>query len=429
MIWISSTENELWSQNNKTIKNPTEKGSELIIGKRVGQPLYGWGCCISEICAKAVLELSEDKQKTIFDELFGAENCGFDYCRLSIGANDFAESWYSYDETDGDYALEHFSVVRDEKYIFPAIREAQKRSPELRFFASPWSPPTWMKFPKVCNYGRLVETDENLKAYAQYFRRYLEEYAKRGVNIGQICFQNEFISDQKFPSCLWSPELIEKFLADYLIDEIGDLAEIWFGTYNGPETDARASYTRYYQYVGRVMQNEKCRKHIKGIAFQWAGKFAIPQAAEDYPELDFIHSEGECGNGANSWEYALYSYELYHHYFKNGARANVYWNMALDNDGLSTWGWRQNSLISVKNGEYRYNPEFYLVKHFAKYVKRGAVMLGTKGDFSSNTTVFENMDGSRVAVIVNPFDFEKTVTIKNVGYKLKPRSFNTIILD
>ena len=165
MIWISSTENELWSQNNKTIKNPTEKGSELIIGKRVGQPLYGWGCCISEICAKAVLELSEDKQKTIFDELFGAENCGFDYCRLSIGANDFAESWYSYDETDGDYALEHFSVARDEKYIFPAIREAKKRSPELRFFASPWSTPTWMKFPKVCNYGRLVETDENLKAY------------------------------------------------------------------------------------------------------------------------------------------------------------------------------------------------------------------------------------------------------------------------
>lgn len=135
MIWISSTENELWSQNNKTIKNPTEKGSELIIGERIGRPLYGWGCCISEICAKAVLELSEDKQKTIFDELFGAENCGFDYCRLSTGANDFAESWYSYDETDGDYALEHFSVARDEKYIFPAIREAKKRSPELRFFA------------------------------------------------------------------------------------------------------------------------------------------------------------------------------------------------------------------------------------------------------------------------------------------------------
>ena len=429
MVWISSTENELWSTNNRLSKDAADTDSKILIGKPIGKPLYGWGCCISEICAKAVLELAEDKQNAIFDELFGKEHCGFDYCRLSIGANDFAESWYSYDETEGDYAMEHFSIDRDRKYILPAIREAQKRSSELHFFASPWSPPTWMKFPKVCNYGRLVETDDNLKAYARYFRRYLEEYAKNGIRIEQICFQNEFISDQKFPSCLWSPALIEKFLDGYLIDEIGDLAEIWFGTYNGPETDARASYTRYYQYVGSVMQNKKCREHIKGIAFQWAGKFAIAQAAEDYPEVAFIHSEGECGDGNNTWDYAMYTYKMYHHYFKNGARANVYWNMALDNDGLSSWGWRQNSLISVKNGEYRYNPEFYLVKHFAKFVKRGAVMLATTGDFSSNTTVFENADGSRVAVIVNPFGFEKTVSLENTSYTLKPRSFNTIVLD
>ena len=429
MVWISSTENELWSTNNRLSKDAADTDSKILIGKPIGKPLYGWGCCISEICAKAVLELAKDKQNAIFDELFGKEHCGFDYCRLSIGANDFAESWYSYDETEGDYAMEHFSIDRDRKYILPAIREAQKRSSELHFFASPWSPPTWMKFPKVCNYGRLVETDDNLKAYARYFRRYLEEYAKNGIRIEQICFQNEFISDQKFPSCLWSPALIEKFLDGYLIDEIGDLAEIWFGTYNGPETDARASYTRYYQYVGSVMQNKKCREHIKGIAFQWAGKFAIAQAAEDYPEVAFIHSEGECGDGNNTWDYAMYTYEMYHHYFKNGARANVYWNMALDNDGLSSWGWRQNSLISVKNGEYRYNPEFYLVKHFAKFVKRGAVMLAATGDFSSNTTVFENADGSRVAIIVNPFGFEKTVSRENTSYTLKPRSFNTIVLD
>ncbi len=429
MVWISSTENELWSTNNRLSKDAADTDSKILIGKPIGKPLYGWGCCISEICAKAVLELAKDKQNAIFDELFGKEHCGFDYCRLSIGANDFAESWYSYDETEGDYAMEHFSIDRDRKYILPAIREAQKRSSELHFFASPWSPPTWMKFPKVCNYGRLVETDDNLKAYARYFRRYLEEYAKNGIRIEQICFQNEFISDQKFPSCLWSPALIEKFLDGYLIDEIGDLAEIWFGTYNGPETDARASYTRYYQYVGSVMQNKKCREHIKGIAFQWAGKFAIAQAAEDYLEVAFIHSEGECGDGNNTWDYAMYTYEMYHHYFKNGARANVYWNMALDNDGLSSWGWRQNSLISVKNGEYRYNPEFYLVKHFAKFVKRGAVMLAATGDFSSNTTVFENADGSRVAIIVNPFGFEKTVSLENTSYTLKPRSFNTIVLD
>ncbi|MBR6562434.1 MAG: hypothetical protein IKK70_00670 [Clostridia bacterium] len=112
----------------------------------------------------------------MFDELFGSDGCGFEYVRLSIGANDFAESRYSYNETEGDYEMKSFSIDCDRKYSLPAIKEAQKRSPEISFFASPWSPPTWMKFPKAYNYGRLIQTEENLKAYALYFKKYLLPY-------------------------------------------------------------------------------------------------------------------------------------------------------------------------------------------------------------------------------------------------------------
>jgi glucosylceramidase len=94
----------------------------------------------------------------------------------------------------------------------------------------------------------------------------------------------------------------------------------------------------------------------------------------------------------------------------------------------STWGWYQNSLILVDGDDYRYTPEFYLVKHFAHFVKEGAVMLGTKGGFSSNATVFRNPDGSRVAILMNPFDFEKVITIEGGNYVLEPNSFNTILL-
>ena len=91
MMWVSSTENEKWSQNNQLSE---KTGCELIIGAAIGKPLFGFGCCISEICAKAVLSLNEQAQKEVFDALFSQNGCGFDYCRLSIGANDFAESWY-----------------------------------------------------------------------------------------------------------------------------------------------------------------------------------------------------------------------------------------------------------------------------------------------------------------------------------------------
>ena len=422
-MWISTTEKDKWSSAN-TFSD--EKGIEINIGEELGKPIFGWGCCISELHAIALSTLSKDDQKAIMDELFGEDGCGFNYCRLSVGANDFAESWYSYNETDGDYEMKNFSIDRDKKWIIPTIKEAQKRSSELMFFASPWSPPTWMKFPKVYNFGRLVQTDENLKAYALYFKKFVEAYAKEGIKISQIMPQNEFFADQKFPSCVYNEQQMENFVANYLIDELDGIADVWMGTINAPGLDD--CHSTHISYIAKFMQNEKIKNNIKGAAFQWAGKASIMPAYEDYPELDSINSEWQCGDGKNTWEYAMYGYELFHHYFKFGARANVYWNMALDNDGMSSWGWHQNSLVKVENGKYTYTPDYYMVKHFAHFVKRGAVMLKTQGSFSSNTTIFKNPDGSLVAVVLNPFDEQKVLTIKDKNYVLKPRSFNTMIL-
>lgn len=422
MKWIQSTESNQWRECTPT---PRTSGEVLHVGEAPGRPLYGFGCCISEICAEAIRTLSQKQQDEIFDELFGEGGCGFSFCRLSVGANDFAKSWYSYNECEGDYAMEHFSISRDEKYILPAIRDAQKRSPRLRFFASPWSPPTWMKYPAVYNYGRLVQTKENLDAYALYFKRYLDAYRAEGVNITQLHVQNEIHADQKFPSCLWSGEELANFIVHHLAPMLDGQTEIWFGTVNGPEKDTE---TRHRQFLARAMQVEGFAEAINGASYQWAGKFGITQAAEDYPTLNTINSEMECGDGENTWEYAMYAYEMMHHYFKNGARACVYWNMALPADSISTWGWKQNSLISVRDGGYVFTPEFWLIKHFAHFVKEGAVMLRTHGAHSSCTTVFQNPDGSRVAVVMNPFEFEKTLTVEGKSYPLAPRSFSTILL-
>ncbi len=426
MMWTSSTESRQWSTDNSFSK---ERGDQLIIGDAIGKPLYGFGCCISEICVKALFGLDAEKQEDIFKELFTEEGCDFTFCRLPIGANDFAESWYSYNECDGDYEMKNFSIERDEKYLIPAILKAKKLSPQLRFFASPWSPPTWMKFPKSYNYGNIVQTEENLRAYALYFKKYLQSYKEKGIDIAQIHVQNEFHSSQKFPSCIWDGETLVTFITEYLAPQIGDETDIWYGTINGPETDHRALISRYGQFLGYAMDHEKVRQIIKGASFQWAGKFSISQSQEDYPSLDTINSEMECGDGKNTWQYAMYGYEMMHHYFRFGAKACVYWNMALDNEGYSTWGWRQNSLITVKDGNYRFTPDFYLIKHFSHFVKKGAVRLATQGSFSSNATVFRNPNGERVAVILNPFDHEKILTIEEKNYRLAPRSFNSIILE
>ena len=421
--WICSTEDKPWQEE---CTFSSEQGIEIVIGEAMGKPLYGFGACFSELGIKAIGTLSEEKRSEVYDDFFGREGCGFCFCRLPIGANDFAENWYSYNEVDGDYRMEHFSIERDRKYLLPALKEAQARCKELRLFASPWSPPSWMKFPKVYNYGRFVMTDEMLRAYALYLRKYLEAYEAEGVSISQLHVQNEVFADQKFPSCVWSGEDLKKFISEYLIEEIGEKTELWLGTINGPE-DCQLLTTRHNGFLNTVMQDPKCRKYISGASYQWAGKFGILQAEEDYPELNLINSEVECGDGENTWNYAMYNFEMFRHYFAHGARACTYWNMALDESKRSTWGWLQNSLINVIGGEVVYNPDYYMVKHFSHFVKRGAVMLRTKGHFNTNTAVFQNPTGERVAVLMNPFSHKVTVNIEGRGYVLKPRSFHTIL--
>ena len=424
MGWISSTENNKWFEENNY---SDKKGIEIVIGEEKGKPLYGFGACLSELGVKAISELPQEIKKLVYDDFFGEDACGFSFCRLSIGANDFGESWYSYNETENDYEMRNFTIERDKKYIIPAIKEAQKRSKQLSFFASPWSPPTWMKFPKVYNHGRFVMNPDNLKAYALYFRKYLEAYEQEGIKISQIHVQNEIFADQKFPSCVWDGADLVTFISEYLLDEIGDKTEVWYGTINGPE-ESHLLTSRHNQFLNLLMQNEKCLKYVKGASYQWAGKFGILQAEEDYPELNTINSEWECGDGQNTWTYAMYGFEMFRHYFSHGARACVYWNIALDERGMSTWGWPQNSLINIIGDKVVYNPDYYMVKHYSYFVKKGAVMLNTKSSFNTNVAVFRNPDGKKIAVIMNPFEEDKIVTIEGKNYILKPRSFNSIVL-
>ena len=51
-----------------------------------------------------------------------------------------------------------------------------------------------------------------------------------------------------------------------------------------------------------------------------------------------------------------------------------------------------------------------------------------KGEMSSNTSFFKNLDGSRVEVVLNPYENEKTITINGASYALASRSFNGIVL-
>lgn len=447
VIWISTTPKDRLVEREVAAGAGTDpaQGLSLTGGRR--QRVRGFGGCFNELGYLALERyLDKDAAETVYRELFSPDELNFTVNRLPIGANDFAEHWYSYDETPGDYALESFSVEHDDATLVPYVHRAQRYQPDMQLFASPWSPPTWMKFPSVYNFGTIVTSEENLTAYADYFVKYLRAYEERGIHVGRVFVQNEVFADQKFPSCLWSAEDLKVFIRDYLgpvFEREGVDAEIFLGTLNGPEDMAWTGggygmkLDNYNRYVDEILFDDGARRYIKGVGYQWAGRDCIERTHDSWPELELVQTESECGTGDNSWEYAEYVFHLVNHYLRNGATAYTYWNMVLTQI-VSTWGWEQNSLYTVdcERGTFTRNPEWYVMRHFSKYVRPGATVLETAGRFNSMGIVFENPDGTLAAVVQNALEHGEEFSFTDPGHPgrsftvtLEPRSFNTFVID
>ncbi len=438
---IASYEQDYWKEEQVIQAKETVDSLALTGDKK--QTVLGFGGCFNELGWDA-LKLADREQKEAFmKELFSQEECGFNYGRIPMGANDFSLEWYSCDEAENDYEMEHFTIERDKSHTIPYIREAIKYQPDFTLFASPWSPPTWMKTKKAYNYGRIRMEEAVLRAYALYFVKFVEAYRREGIDISQVHVQNEPMADQKFPSCLWSGEDMRDFIKDYLgpaFAQSGLSAEIWLGTINGPFVDfmmpRAASFSEFYdQFANTVLWDEKARGYVAGVGLQWGGKHVMQQIAASYPELRYMQTESECGDGKNTWTHMEYIFNQMWFYFRNGAERYTYWNMALQDGGISTWGWEQNSLCTVdpRSGQLTRQPEFYLMKHFSHFVKKGARVLATKGHWTGNTVAFENSDGSIILVVGSNMNRERSFQFghgeRSFSAVIPPHSLHTFCIE
>jgi glucosylceramidase len=111
----------------------------------------------------------------------------------------------------------------------------------------------------------------------------------------------------------------------------------------------------------------------------------------------------------------------------------MYWNISLEQGGVSHWGWPQNSLVTVDRGakSFRYNHEYYLLKHASHFVARGARRVETSGT-CGDALAFVNLDGSVVVLLRNESAMEKAIDVTIGGQKIAgsmaPDSFHTVVL-
>ena len=458
--WISTSQQEHWKEQKDLTTTSTKGNADVEVHlDQHQQTIDGFGTCFNELGWTSLNMLNAKSRESIMKELFApGVGANFTICRMPVGANDFSRNWYSYDETDGDLDMKHFSIANDLQTLIPFIKNAQKYNPSIKIWASPWSPPTWMKYNKHYagrsvlgntnfksdEYGMdltgvnnglqpdkegkegtnmFIQQEKYYKSYALYFTKFIQAYRLQKIDIGMVMPQNEFNSSQVFPSCTWTAAGLAKFIS-YLGPQMQKLGlHIFFGTVE------RANE----KLVDTIMKNAGSGKYITGAGFQWAGKGAIAAVHQQYPGLTLYQSEQECGNGKNDWKYCAYTWTLTKHYLTNGANAYMYWNTSLKQGGISTWGWKQNSLVSIDtiNKTYTYNYEYYLMKQLSHFVKPGAKRLNTTGSFD-NLLAFIDPDKSIVIVVQNDSNEEKKITIK-IGSKtiaplLQPNTFNTFLM-
>ena len=379
--------------------------------------MQGFGACFNELGWTSLSALSAQDRDAVVRELFHpTEGARFTYCRMPIGTNDFATSAYSYDETDGDFGLKDFTSEHDRKTLIPFIHAAQRYQPGLRLWASPWTPPSWMKRNhfyaeapgtpamgfkdngiRADQIGRegedmFLQEPRYFEAYARYFGRFLDAYRQEGIRVGMVMPQNEFNSAQNFPSCTWTAEGLARFLERLGPEMRRRDVEIYFGTLERGNV----------KLLETVMAQRVAAQYVRGVGVQWAGKNALPALSREYPALSILQSEQECGDGRNAWSYASYCWQLMKLYFRNGVSGYMYWNIALDGTAKSTWGWPQNSLVTVDTTKktFRYNHDFYLLKHLTHFVDVGASCVDVKGT-CDDALAFRNPDGGVVVIMRN----------------------------
>ena len=140
-------------------------------------------------------------------------------------------------------------------------------------------------------------------------------------------------------------------------------------------------------------------------------------------------SEQECGDGTNSWSYTGYCWQLMKHYFRSGACAYMYWNISTDHGGLSTWGWAQNSLVSVDTAA---NHDYYLLKHLTHFVDVGARSVETTGT-CDDALAFLNPDGSIALLVRNELPHAQMLQVqvrdRAVAVELPPDSVGTLAMQ
>ena len=382
------------------------------------QEMQGFGASITDASAYLIEQrMSPTQRESLLRELFGRDpGLGMSFTRLTIGASDFSQSHYSFDDMPPgarDPELKRFSIDPHRATVLPTVKRALAINPQLKVMASPWSAPGWMKSSDSLVKGSLKP--EAYDAFARYLGRYVGAMKEEGVPIFALTLQNEpHFEPDNYPGMRVDPPSRAAFIGGHLgpllaREHPGTALFDWDHNWDEPQSPAA------------VLGDPAAARYVRGVAWHcYAGNVGVQaQVHAQFPDKETWFTECSGGRWAQDWAKNLmfFTRTLIIDTTRGWARGVLLWNLALDEkDGPHLGGCgdcRGVVTIDSRTGEVTRNVEYYALAHASRFVRPGAQRIGSSeatGDLAN--VAFRNRDGSLALIVANGAATEQTFSVR-----------------
>ena len=369
------------------------------------QTIDGFGFALTGGSAQHLARMDAAARAALLHELFGVggKNIGISYLRISMGSSDLNDHVYSYDDLaagETDPELKKFSLAGDRAELIPVLKEILAINPKIEILGSPWSAPPWMKTNGDAKGGRLRA--EFYGSYAQYFLKYIQGMKAAGINITAITVQNEPLNDKNTPSMLMSADEEGLFIKEHL----------------GPAFAAAGIRTKIIlydhncdvpEYALSILQDPAANRYVDGAGFHlYGGEIgAMLQVHDAFPRKNLYFTEFMAVEPTESGRISIAKpvAGTFIGALQNWSRNVLLWNLAAnskfephtDNGGCPIC----QGAVTIDGNEVTRNLAYYAMAHFSKFVRPGALRIGSSEPAGLQDVAFTVPRGPTVLVVVN----------------------------
>lgn len=379
------------------------------------QKFEGIGGALTDAAAETFFKLPKSTQQEFLTAYYDKDKgIGYTIGRTNINSCDFSTDTYTYVK-DNDSKLESFNLSHDEKYKIPFIKKAYEASGKrLKLFASPWSPPAWMKDNNdMLHGGKLLP--KFAQSWANYYVKFVKGYQKLGIPIWGLTVQNEPMAKQRWESCIFTAADERDFIKNFLGPTLHKN-----GLSNIKLIGWDHNRDQVYQRASTLLNDPESAKYLWGIGYHWYETWTGSQMLFDnvklvneaFPDKHLIFTEG-CKekfdiNKVSDWSLGERYGNSMINDFNSGTCAWTDWNVLLDEHGgpnhVGNFCFAPIH-ADTQSGKLIYTNAYYYLGQFSKYIQSGARRIVASANRDSLlTTAFQNPNGDIVLIVMNATD-------------------------